>query len=101
MHKCYAIIVQSNTTLNKHVFEKLVLLNKSGQGQNEAFECKINILCRMKGTWGSEKRAGLATAAADLDHYDVSLSQGDDKSSDIRHDRQRTVSEREMAKHDT
>ena len=49
---------------------------------------------------GSEQQAGLATAAADLDHHDVSLSQRDDKSSDIRHDRQRTVSGREMAKPD-
>lgn len=50
---------------------------------------------------GSKRQAGLATAAADLDHYDVSLSQRDDKSSDIRHDRQRILSEREMAKPDT
>lgn len=39
--------------------------------------------------------SGLATAAADLDPYDVSPSQRDDKSSDIRHDRQRKVSERQ------
>lgn len=49
---------------------------------------------------GSRKHAGLATAAADLDHYDVSLSQRDDKSSDIHHNRQRII-QTEMAKHDT
>lgn len=50
---------------------------------------------------GSERPAGLATAAADLDQHDVTPSQRDDKSSDIRHDRQTIVSDREMAKPDT
>lgn len=50
---------------------------------------------------GSERQARLVTAVADLDHYEVSLSQRDDKSSDILHDRQRISSKREMAKHDT
>lgn len=45
------------------------------------------------------RRAG--NVAADLAHYDVSLSQRDDKSSDIRHARQRILSEREMGKPDT
>lgn len=51
----------------------------------------------MQDEWrmGSERQAGLATAVANLDHHDVSLSQRDDKSSDIRHDRQRMVSERQ------
>ncbi len=40
------------------------------------------------------RHAELATAAADLDHHDVSLSQRDDKSSDIHHDRQRINSKR-------
>lgn len=38
---------------------------------------------------------------ADLVRYDVSLSQRDDKSSDILHDKQRIVSGREMTKPDT
>lgn len=54
-----------------------------------------------EGYMGSERHAGLATAVADLDHYDVILSRRDDKSSDIHHDRQRLISEREMAKPDT
>lgn len=49
---------------------------------------------------GSVKRAKLATAAADLDHYEVTLPRRDDKSNDIRHDKQRIVSRREMAKPD-
>lgn len=41
---------------------------------------------------GSERHAGLPTAVADLDHdYDAILSQRDDKSSDILHDRQRNT----------
>lgn len=49
----------------------------------------------------SQTQAKLATAVADLDHHDVSHSQRDDMSCDIHHDRQSTVSEREMAKPDT
>lgn len=41
---------------------------------------------------GSGRHAGLPTAVADLDHYDVILSQRDDKSSDILHDRQSIAS---------
>lgn len=43
---------------------------------------------------GSVKRAKLATAAADLDHYEVTLPRRDDKSSDIRHDKQNCFKER-------
>lgn len=54
-----------------------------------------------EGRMSSETQAKLATAVADLDHYDVSHLQRDDKSCDINHDRQSTVSEREIAKPDT
>lgn len=61
------------------------------------FECKRlgKHIVKDEGYKGSERQAGLTTAAADLDHYDVSLSQRDDKSSDIHHDGQRIVSERQ------
>lgn len=49
----------------------------------------------------SETQAKLAMAVADLDHHDVSHLQRDDMSCDIHHDRQSTVSEREMGKPDT
>lgn len=72
-------------SVTEQMWTRTELLNARGQ---------VNILRRMRGT-GSERQAGLATAEADLDHYDVSLLQRDDKSSDIRHDRQRIVSERQ------
>lgn len=71
--------------------------------KDSTFECKRlgKHIVKDEGYVGSGRWAGLATAVADLDHYDVSLSQRDDKSSDILRDRQRIISKREMAKPDT
>lgn len=76
-----------------------MLLSKYGSGRG--FWKQGKHIVQNEGYMGSESHAGLATAVADLDHYDVILSRRDDKSSDIRHDRQRLISEREMAKPDT
>lgn len=67
--------------------------------KDRAFECKrLHVgkhIVKDEGQMGSEGQAGLATAGADLEHDDVSFTQRDDKSSDIRHDRQRIVPERQ------
>lgn len=69
----------------------------------KTFKCKRlgKHIVKNEGHMSSERQEGMATARADLDHHDVSLSRRDDKSSDILHDRQRVVSKREMVKPDT
>lgn len=89
LHNCYAVIVKSYPTSNKNVSDieqmgtRTGLLNARGQAIFVQDERQ-----------SSRKHAGLPTAAADLDRCDVSLSQRDDKSSDIHHDGQRIISKR-------
>ena len=62
--------------------------------KDRAFKCRRlgKHIVKDEGHTGSERHTALATAGADLDHYDVSLAWKGDKSSDIPRRRQRIVS---------